>query len=363
MSKLPSSVDNQSDAVRIFSNSQLFLSRRSNFEALRVVSILLIIAGHMWMEHDWGNSMWSTFAVVGVRPFTAVGVNCFVLISGWFGIKLNWRKLWSLNIMTTSWIVVLGIIAIAIGLHEVDVRKDVLMLMPVLTKRYWFITVYFALCIISPLLNRLVGSLSQNEFRYGLLSLILLFICVPTLGYLFNFPSITNDSGYGLGNFIMLYLLGRYLKLHYKSNINKWIDLIGYILCMGFCGLFQFVYSLILGFEFTSFISYDTVFVFFGSILLFMFFAKCDFINRTVNWIASFCLATYVIHIHPWMFPWVYQDLLYGNNLNGWSYGAFILIIPFVTLLICVSMESMRRCAMRLVYGLFNIGQSKLSKS
>lgn len=297
----------------------------------------------MFLSHKWDDTYVSKLIYIGIMPFTTIAVNCFVLISGWFGIKLNWRKLLGMNWMVTFWAITIGVLAVIMGLHDINVRKDVLMLFPVITKRYWFITVYVVLCIIAPYLNKFVNVISQGELKRLLYVLFAIFVVLPSVAYLVNSPTITNDSGYGLVNFIMLYLLGRYLKLYYKSRYGKWIDFAGYILCMACCGLFQLTYSRMLGFDFTTYVSYDTIFCFVGALFLFLFFSKLNFHNKIVNWLATFCLAVYVIHIHPWTFDWVYEDFLGGGKIQGWPYLIFIVAMPFFTLIACVILESVRR--------------------
>lgn len=316
--------------------------RQSNFELLRIVCILLVVAGHMFQSHSWDNSTPSFIIKIGLQPFTVVAVNCFVLISGYFSIRLNWRKLIQLNNMVTFWCIVLCLIAIITGLHELNITKDILWLFPVLTKRYWFISVYFALCLIAPFLNNIVEKSNQRELRNILIILCCIFVALPTLSYLLNFPSITEDAGYGLANLILLYLIGRYIKLYYKSSLNKWIDFGGYTLCMFTCGITQLFFTKLLGFEFTSFISYDSIFPFIGAILLFMFFSKINLNNKFINYMASFCLAIYIIHLHPWTFNWFYQDFMGGNRITGWNYLLFIISMPLLTFLLCLVLEQFR---------------------
>ena len=304
----------------------------------------------MFMGHDWANTTCDATLSVGFRSFFTVAVNCFVLISGWFGIKRNWQKLIRLNTMTTFWVLVLCALAVALGLHTVDLRKDILMLFPVLTKQYWFITVYFALCVVAPALNLLVEHIEAKQFKQLLTLLFAMFVVLPTIGFLFNFSSITGDAGYGIVNFMFLYLTGRYLRLHYKSTVSKYADLGGYFVSALLCGVAQVGLSRILGFKFAAFFSYDTVFQFFGAVFLFMYFTKIQLTSRFINRIAGFCLATYVIHLHPWLFKWLYQDFLGGNSIHGSRYLVFILIMPVLTLIACALMESLRLS----IFGVFS---------
>lgn len=61
-------------------------------------------------------------------------------------------------------------------------------LVPVLTKNYWFITIYFALCPVSPYLNLLVEHLDKRNFQRLLVTCFGLFVVLPTIGWCLNFP-------------------------------------------------------------------------------------------------------------------------------------------------------------------------------
>jgi hypothetical protein len=325
--------------------------RNSAFELLRIICILFVVAGHMWMGHKWNGTGTDEFIKLGLRPLFMVAVNCFVLVSGWFGITLKWQKLWRLNTMTTFWTVVLAALAFVCGVHTLDIRHDILLLFPVLTKQYWFITVYFVLCILSPALNVLVEHLDKEAFRKLLLYSFILFVLLPTIAFALNFNSITEDAGYGIVNFMFLYLLGRYLRKHYKSRRNKYLYLVGYFLATLCCGVVQIIFSRVLGFEFTSFISYDTVFVFLGAVFLFLFFTRVSFTSPIVNRLATFCLATYVIHIHPLWFKYLYQEILQANVYHGGSFLLFVVSVSLLTFLTSVVLEYARQLLFRLFSG------------
>lgn len=316
--------------------------RMSNFEALRIICLLFIIAGHMIMWHKFNSDNVERVVRCGIRPFFSVAVNCFVLISGWFGIKFKIKKIISLNNSLTFWTFLLCGIAIAVSVHEIDLRKDILMLVPLLTRKYWFITVYVALCFISPYLNILAGTLSRDKFKKMLVTCVCLFVLLPTLAAIFNFESITMDGGYGIVNFVVLYMFGRYMRLYDTPRRPGLLYFAVYIVLMAVCGLTQILFSRILGFEFTTFISYDTFFVFFGAVALFCAFSRLNFHNRYINLAATACFAVYIIHIHPWTGSWVFESILGLEDVSDGLFLLDLLIVPVLTYLCCLVMEQAR---------------------
>lgn len=76
------------------SEDRMRLGRQSNLELLRIVSMLFIIMLHIGaasiglpapLQTTTSRDIW----VLIVESFSIIGVNCFALISGYFGIKAS----------------------------------------------------------------------------------------------------------------------------------------------------------------------------------------------------------------------------------------------------------------------------------
>lgn len=317
--------------------------RSSNFELLRIVCMLLIIYGHIMMVHGYeevGDTSWLINHMFG--PFCDIAVNVFVLISGYFGIKLTTKKLWKLNWMVTFYCVVFLLMGYAMGFHGFEARKDWMQFVPVVTKQYWFITVYFALCLVSPFLNKLVEVLEKEMYKKLLLTCFALFVVLPTFADILNFKTITLDSGYGLINFMFLYLFGRYLRLHFTPTWSKYKYLLAYFCSMSIMAAFQILYSKLLGFDFDALISYDTLFTFIGAVCLFLYFQQLRFTSKLINALAAPSLAVYVIHINPIIFRPLFADVLNVKGYNGVSYIVCLILLPFAIYLACAGVEMIR---------------------
>ena len=130
------------------------------------------------------------------------------------------------------------------------------------------------LCFLSPLLNKLSLSLSKKNFKVILILGFVLIYIWHTICFIFNFGRPIDDAGYGIPNFVYLYLFGRYLKIHCNISIFKRNFLIDYISVCMLLFIFQLSYSLALGFSFTSLLSYNTVVVFFGGGIFILVFYK-----------------------------------------------------------------------------------------
>jgi hypothetical protein len=334
-------MNSQSSAIKTTGN--LKPQRASNFELLRIVAIIMIVAGHMWVGRIWDNSQASKIISVGVFPFFAVAVDCFVLISGWFSIRFSMKKLFSLNNMTTFWVLVLCILALCLGLHRFDFGSDWKLLFPVFTNRYWFIAVYMVLCLLSPYLNLLVENISAKELRRLICIFLVWYVLQPTLAYLLDFSSISASHGYDIVNFVMLYLIGRYLRLYYRANLNRFIYLGVYLVTSFVNGLLQLAFTSAENAQCFRFTYYDFLLILISSLGLFLFFSQLQITSKIVNRAALCCLAVYVIHFHPWTYNWFFNSLLAKNSVQGWSFLIFIICVPIATFLVCWALEELRR--------------------
>lgn len=209
------------------------------------------------------------------KSFTIVAVNVFVLISGYFSISFKLSRLLKLGQETWFYSVSLFILAIYMGWHHLTLQKDILYLCPVFSKIYWFITIYIILYILSPCLNKLALSISKNHFKSILLIGFFIIYVWHTLSFILNSSRPIDDAGFGIPNFVYLYLLGRYIKLHNIHTIKQHFLLLYFIISISLF-IFQLIYSIILGFSFTALFSYNTIFVFLGSVTLFLFFKKLN---------------------------------------------------------------------------------------
>ena len=108
-----------------------------------------------------------------------------------------------------SWVIVIYKI---IGKN--DIKGCLPYFLPIISNEFWFISCYFILCGLSPLLNKLVDSLSKRQLKQLVLLSCIVLYGWATFNYIFNFRQFVPDFGGGIINFTILYLIGRYIKLY-----------------------------------------------------------------------------------------------------------------------------------------------------
>ena len=81
--------------------------RSSNFELLRIFSILCVVLHHLLIDELYqcgyhSPSDGSDFIPLFINGLAIIGVNLFVLISGWFGIKSPRRSIFRIILAVVS---------------------------------------------------------------------------------------------------------------------------------------------------------------------------------------------------------------------------------------------------------------------
>ena len=138
-------------------------------------------------------------------------------------------------------------------------------------KTYWFIQYYFILMFLSSPINKYVEVATKKSLLTTIL--ILLFVNVY-LGWMQDVTFVTD--GYNLTNFIMLYLIGRYLKIYYHKHIARKYDL----LLFAGSSTITAILAVVLhrsGIDTYRVFCYNSPFVLISAISLFMLFTKIQY--------------------------------------------------------------------------------------
>lgn len=192
--------------------------RSSNIELLRILSMLMIILFHFSVHGTWpeGGPLASDVAVEMLSFGGKLGVNCFVLITGYFMVKSRLKLGSLLRIVFETWFYSFAILFLFLAVQpdlvtEAKLRKAVL---PVISGEYWFITCYLALMVISPLLNRAWGQLGpRGRSRTMAVGFVMLSL-LPT-------ASTFNPIGSDLIWFCYIYLLGGWVHERHQNGWDR----------------------------------------------------------------------------------------------------------------------------------------------
>lgn len=282
-------------------------TRSSNMELLRIVAMTMIVVGHFFI-HGFAGSLKMTAVYRMLAPLHICGVNLFFLISGWFGIRFSFRSLVKI-IGVTFFFIAVNIILLGCLGSEIEPKLIAdLFLFPVSRGNYWFIMVYVALMMMSPLLNAGMAGMGKGSFNsfMVLFSFYTLYSCAVGGNYV-------NVNGYTIMQGIWLYLVAAWLrqKMAFTDRMPTW----GWFAAFA---LFSIISAV--GFSLTgrmSWLNYNKPNVALASICFFMMFTRMSIRSRIINIIAPAAFGCYLL-----------QDGLFGHRLAyGWMECTFRRIV------------------------------------
>lgn len=306
--------------------------RKSNLELLRILSMCGIIVMHYFgmggavQQNAFPHFSW--FLTHFLNSFAIPLVNCFVLISGYFLVHrtaFSLRRPAELLVITAFYGLISYVIFLCTDRGVLSVGGVLQALFPFVAGKRWFVETYIILILFAPFLNVLLLHLERAHYRL-LLSIQLGLFC---LWYSLGLSAPVPDDGYGILNFITLYLLGGYVRLH-GADFDRISGRLCAIVYAG-CALATFVLS-----YFINPFGYAFVTNILGSAALFLCFLKWELgVRPGINRISAAAFDVYFVHsdVHT-------SHLLFSGLLGArfaadtpWMIPHLLLVIPAVWLL------------------------------
>lgn len=320
--------------------------RQSNIELARIVLILFVLALH-YLNGTYGGALNvnnipksenNYYIARIIESLCIVAVNCFILITGYFShkqTKIKLKKVIDLLIIVFFYNVLIYIVSIITKITVFNKETFQTFLSTFYEGGMWFIDIYIILYLLIPFINIVIGKLSKKNMKILILILFIAFSVYPT--FLSN--TTVKDAGYGIVNFIMLYIIGAYINKYNANNKNIFIYLLIYIIMAG-CTYYESINNLLISGPF----DYNTIFNIIGSVSLFLVFTKFKFKSKLINIISKHTLAIYIIHVNDFIIKYVYRNLLKTNLFWKSEFLilhllASVLIIFIVCLLIDIIRE------------------------
>lgn len=265
--------------------------RQSNAELLRILCILTILLHHfcvhaLYPEIDSleiAGTGWDSHLLLYSYAILYIGVNCFVLISGWFGIKLSWRGFINLYFVCAFYNL------LASYSHLLSWETLMTVLFPFSHGQLWFIKCYFKLFLLAPLINPAIRYM--NKRYYGLL---LIALGVASLHYKEIWL-----NGYSLPHFIYLYLIGGFLHrvaTEDRLRAHRWYYLGVYILSASVWGICTMLTAYGHTIPYWNVWAYNNPILLLTAIAFFLFIMSWQFQNKIVNRFALSTIGVYMLN-------------------------------------------------------------------
>lgn len=254
--------------------------RQANFELLRIMAMLMIITLHYLDKGGILPAPGESFGAAGftawlLEAFCVSAVNVYVLLGAFFLVEQDYEpmravRLWGQVFFYSAVIGAVCVIAGIVPVQELTLYKLLIYLMPVTQEHYWFATAYIMMLLFAPLMNRTIRELPEKTFRRAII-LLLLLLSVASSVLPVRLP--IDRMGYDALWFLVLYLIGAFLRLHGNSlKIRTGVAAAGYVVVSGLI--------------FTSMLVINAFYQRTGSLL--------DFINRQYHYNGIFCLTASV---------------------------------------------------------------------
>ena len=292
------------------------ITRKSNVELLRIVAMLMIITHHV-IVHGLGLREMMTksfhfteysYLEMFVNSFVVVGVNVFIFISGFFGIKFKPKSILSLVLQVFFYSVILYFVFIVFGTEKWNPKQFFYALQPVSKNQWWFFTNYILLYFLAPFLNYGMEKIPKKQILIMLIA-FLYFDCYTGIIH----KSI-GQNGYTLFHFITLYLCARYVSIYLmferdaeiRHRFQKFIfflrrNSLGFYIAASLLVFLSayFVSRISASREVWRVFSYNNPILILSSVFLFFTFYNLKIQKKWINWLAMGVLGVYLIHDHP----------------------------------------------------------------
>ena len=195
--------------------------RNINFDLIRILACLMIVAMHSPIPNENANGMFLS----ALSYLSAPGVGLFFMISGALilpiktDLKSFFKKRFSkIFIPVVIWNIIYLLAKSFIYNRPVDWLQSILSLpfsasgSPV----FWFIYTLMGLYLLSPILSRWLDATSKKELQLYL-SIWLICLCYPILKYIAVIDSSNTGILYYFSGYIGYFILGYYLKKYPDS--------------------------------------------------------------------------------------------------------------------------------------------------
>jgi peptidoglycan/LPS O-acetylase OafA/YrhL len=182
--------------------------------------------------------------------------------------------------------------------------------------------------------------MTKKQYQTLLIINIIFFYIWPT----FFTNTTVRDNGYGIINFINLFLIGAYIKTFVKTDISKKKTLFIFIASVAITTVFSFVASRAW--------RYSSVFNLISSIALFLLFKSIKIKNnKFINNLATYTFSTYIIHENIFLSKILYRTVF--NSDKYWNNNLMILNLMISVLgifIICIIIENIRKLLFKKIF-------------
>ena len=314
------------------------MERKSSIELLRLVSMFAIVLHHFYVHSgfQFESVTFNKMALQAISFLGKEGVDCFVLITGYFSCRSAFkaRHIAELWIKTFIYALLGFVLAMLVHREEIGGTAFLQTVFPISMGSYWFVSTYFILLAISPFLNILLDRLTDEEHK-KLIYILFFFISVAPMVWLWDNKRLASTPLECISLFILLYCMGAWIRrtrAKEKRTVKQLLSLSA--IWYGFSVLFEVICNLanrispliaeratFLGMSNSPAILISSFFVVYGCVL------ARDKSIIAINSLSAVALEVYLISDNVLIRKWLWQELL---RVNSYESSRWLILIAFV---------------------------------
>lgn len=334
--------------------------RNVSIDLLRIFAMLMIVIWHS-TNHGSLATLSNKFDCFNIwvhmlQSLTCVAVDVYVLISGYFLCTqaFSFSRLVKIWIQVFFYSILLLLFCLIFDIADLGITDVPYFLLPISYRTNWFVTSYIGLCLLSPILNKLINSINKKQ-HFGIVCFLL---CVTSIWHDLLPMSFGFDiyDGKRVTWFIVLYFIASYVRKYIEtSKIPSRKCFVVYLVS---CSLQLLVWIIIylagnaldlnnqvLQYACDYYYFYGSCFTVFSATMLFLSFLGLKInstkISKCIIAIAPLTFGVYLIHDNPYLREFIWKSIkeLSETNLYTVLYSLTFCLTIFV---VCLLLDYLR---------------------
>lgn len=331
------------------------LKRKSNLELYRIIVMLAIVAHHyvvnsglMTLINEKSSQGLNSLFLLLFGCWGKIGINCFVLITGYYMCKSNisLRKFLKLFLEWMFYRVVIYAGFLISGYQSFSIKELVTVLIPYFSITDGFTACYTIFFLFIPFLNILIKGMNEYQHRMLIIALVCIFSIWASI------PTVTVGSNYVFW-FAVLYIVASYIRcypivLFENTKFWGWMSVLA-VTC-AYISIFAMVtmkriFGFDLGGQYYFLSDCNKLTALAAAVCFFMFFKNLKLkYSKLINTVASSTFGVLCIHANSnTMRQWLWRDTF--NNVKYFE-SPYLVIHAFLTVVfvfaVCVLIDKIR---------------------
>ena len=307
-------------------------TRYIGIECCRIIAMLMICNLHVLgiggVLDKVGNQKDIYYFLANIlEAFSYPAVNIFILISGYVGLysQFSYKKMSKFWLQIIFYTISITLTFAVFSKLSVTPTEWFYALTPISNGQYWYMSCYFGLMLIAPLLNQAILTMKKELLLPIITGGFIYFSIIPTI---FKQDSLGIWRGYSVLWMILLYIVGAIIrKFKYESYFQSWKVILGILLLTSLTFVLYF-------FNYEQWRSYSSPTVTFQGILIFLLCLSIKNIppslEKIVLLLSPLTLGVYLFHVHPLIFRRIIPTI--HTLVEEQEFPIFVIMILVMTL-------------------------------